>query len=90
LPIVATDIRGCRQVVDQRHTGLLVAPRDVEALAAAIDTMVADTDLRTKMAEAARAKAVAEFDQQTVIDITLEAYSGALSRAGLRAPAAAT
>jgi glycosyltransferase involved in cell wall biosynthesis len=86
LPIVATDIRGCRQVVDDTHTGFLVPARDAGALADAIERLVVDDDLRAKMAEAARAKAVAEFDQQTVIDITLDAYRDTLSRAGLRLP----
>jgi glycosyltransferase involved in cell wall biosynthesis len=90
LPMVATDIRGCRQVVDDGHTGLLVPARDAEALANAIERLATDADLRGKMAEAARAKAEAEFDQQTVIDITLDVYSRELSRAGIRPPAAAS
>ena len=32
LPVVATDIRGCRQVVEHGSTGLLVPPRDAAAL----------------------------------------------------------
>jgi glycosyltransferase involved in cell wall biosynthesis len=90
LPIVATDVRGCRQVVDDGHNGRLVPVRDAAALAGAIEDLVIDADLRGKMAEASRAKAVAEFDQQTIIDTTLDAYSAELWRAGLRAPATAS
>lgn len=39
LPVVASDIRGCREVVVPNRTGLLVAPRDPEALAAAVGSL---------------------------------------------------
>ena len=74
LPIVATDIRGCRQVVDDGHTGLLVARGDAVAITEAIDALAADGARREAMSKAARAKAVHEFDQQRQIDITLALY----------------
>jgi glycosyltransferase involved in cell wall biosynthesis len=74
IPIVATNIRGCRQVVDDERTGLLVPPRDVGALAAAIERLVEQPELRETMGKAAAAKAASEFDQQRCIDITLETY----------------
>ncbi len=74
LPIVATDIRGCRQVVDHDVTGLLVPPRDAHALAKAIATLSSDSDRRHQMARAAREKAIREFDQERVIDTTLRTY----------------
>lgn len=74
LPIVATRVRGCRQVVDHEKTGVLVPVRDHLALAAAIERLATDSDLRRSMGTAARNKATLEFDQQTVIDITLETY----------------
>jgi glycosyltransferase involved in cell wall biosynthesis len=74
LPIVATDVRGCRQVVDHGRTGLLVPVRDPAALRAALASLVEDPDRRRAMGTAAAAKARAHFDQRTVIDRTLEAY----------------
>jgi glycosyltransferase involved in cell wall biosynthesis len=74
LPIVATDIRGCRQVVDHGVTGTLVPARDGPALADAINALVDDDALRARYGAAARQKAVAEFDQQRVIDTTLGIY----------------
>jgi glycosyltransferase involved in cell wall biosynthesis len=81
LPIVATDIRGCRQVVDDGHTGLLVPRRDAAALTAAIDALAGDPDRRAQMGRAAREKARREFDQQRQIDITLAIYGELLRRA---------
>ena len=81
LPIIATDIRGCRQVVADGDTGMLVARRDGVALTAAIDAMAADPAQRARMGTAAIAKAHAEFDQQRQIDITLAVYRELLRRA---------
>ncbi|MBW3573510.1 MAG: glycosyltransferase family 4 protein [Actinobacteria bacterium] len=79
LPVVATDIRGCRQVVDHGATGLLVPPRDPAALADAVADLVADPDRRSTMGAAGREKARAAFDQQTVIDTTLGVYGRLLA-----------
>jgi glycosyltransferase involved in cell wall biosynthesis len=85
LPVVATDIRGCRQVVDDGITGALVAPRDPAALTAALEQLAGDRELRARMGRAAREKAERDFDQQRVIDTTLELYERLLPAAsGLR------
>ncbi len=79
LPIVATDIRGCRQVVEDQHTGLLVPVRDPDALSAAIGRLVDDAELRRTLGEAARDMAEREFDDRRQIEITLEVYRRLLS-----------
>jgi glycosyltransferase involved in cell wall biosynthesis len=80
LPIVATDIRGCRQVVSHGENGLLVPTHSPDAIASTVATLVDDGELRAAMSRAAVAKARAEFDQQTVIDITLATYQRLLDR----------
>jgi glycosyltransferase involved in cell wall biosynthesis len=86
LPLIVTDVRGCRQVVEHGKTGLLVVVRDAEAMAHAITTLASDPGLRAAMGAAARRKAEAEFDDQRVISITLEVYARLL---GPRPPSAA-
>ena len=71
--VVATDIRGCRQVVDGSN-GVLVPPRNAAALAANLIDLIDDEPRRTAMGRAGLTKAAAEFDQQRVIDITLATY----------------
>jgi glycosyltransferase involved in cell wall biosynthesis len=85
LPVIATAIRGCRQVVDDGRTGLLIPPRDADALAAAVGALASDPGRREEMGRAARVKASQEFDQQRVIDITLETYDRLLRRSRGRA-----
>jgi glycosyltransferase involved in cell wall biosynthesis len=74
LPIIATDIRGCRQVVEHRHNGLLVPIHDADNLAAAIVELARDAPARSVMGARSRQKAEAEFDDGKVIDKTLAAY----------------
>lgn len=75
LPVVATDVRGCRQVVDDGRTGLLVPVRDAAALAGAIRTLAASPELRSQFSAAALTKARQEFDQAQVVNTTLSIYS---------------
>jgi len=74
LPIVATDIRGCRQVVDHGENGLLVAPRSVWELAAAVAELADDPARRATMGAAGVAKSRRNFDQEQIIEITLQCY----------------
>lgn len=67
LPIVATDIRGCRQVVAEGSTGFLVPVADPIALASVLNSLVEEPGLRQRMGEAANAKAQAEFDEREVV-----------------------
>ena len=86
VPVVATDIRGCRQVVDDGTTGLLVPVHDGAALADALETLTADPARRRAMSQAAASRAVSEFDDRKVIGITLEVYERLLERAGKPRP----
>ncbi len=75
LPIIATDIRGCRQVVDHGTNGLLVPVREPSSLADAIHDLIDDRDRRRAMGGASRDLAVARFDDRHQVAVTLETYS---------------
>ncbi|HEX9631364.1 MAG TPA: glycosyltransferase, partial [Gemmatimonadales bacterium] len=62
LPIVASDIPGCRQVIRSDDTGLLVPPADARALADALMGVRTNPDQARRRAEAARRDAVDRFD----------------------------
>jgi glycosyltransferase involved in cell wall biosynthesis len=72
LPVVATDVRGPREQVVCGVTGLLVPPRDVPALAAALRRLVSDSVLRGRMGLAARERALACYDEARVVARTLD------------------
>ena len=65
-PAITTDVPGCRETVDERVSGVLVPPRDVLALAAAMESFLRRPDLIPWMAQASRHKAERRFDAQTV------------------------
>ena len=79
VPVVASDIRGCRQVVDDEQTGLLFPVGDGGALAESLRRLVDDAGQRDRLGAAGRVKAAAEFDQQRSIDITLATYERLLA-----------
>ena len=86
VPVIATDIRGCRQAVEHGTTGLLVPVRDPGALASALASLVEDPAERRRLGQSARLKAQRDFDQRTCVDITLRAYRRLLERAGRPGP----
>lgn len=67
LPVVATDIRGAREEVVAGETGLLVPVADDAALAGALERLIADEAVRRSMGEKGRARALALYDEQLVI-----------------------
>ncbi|MGH9112391.1 MAG: glycosyltransferase family 4 protein [Acidimicrobiales bacterium] len=83
LPIVASDVRGCRQVVDHGTTGLLVPLRDAGELAQAIRTLGDDPDRRAARGKAAAERARAEFDERRVVGTVLDTYRSVARRKGL-------
>jgi len=68
-PIIATDVPGCRQVVDDGGTGFLVKVRDAADLAEKMQRMMRLTRAdREAMGMRGREKMVREFDERIVLD----------------------
>ena len=72
LPVVASDIRGPREQVVHKKTGLLVPPGDCADLAAALARLAADPALRARMGAAGRARAMELYDEARVTARTLD------------------
>jgi glycosyltransferase involved in cell wall biosynthesis len=73
-PIVATTAGGMPEVVAGGETGLLVPPRDDEALAAAIVRLLTDPALRARMGAAAEQRVRELFSAERMVQETLELY----------------
>jgi glycosyltransferase involved in cell wall biosynthesis/ribosomal protein S18 acetylase RimI-like enzyme len=82
-PLVVTDVRGCREVVSDRVQGFVVPPRDAGALAAGVQKLLDDPELRITYGEAARRRALTEFDQRRVFELVVEEYRSLAARKGL-------
>ncbi|HEX5938370.1 MAG TPA: GNAT family N-acetyltransferase, partial [Actinomycetota bacterium] len=86
VPLVLTDIRGCREVVRDGVEGFLVPVRRPDRLAAAIEGLLADGDLRARMGSAARRRAEDRFDERRVVAAVVGATRHLLVRAGRLEP----
>ena len=80
-PLIATDVPGCREVVDNGSNGLLCTVRDGDDLARCMLEMIAASpEERAEMGAFSRAKVEREFDEEIVIARYLAAIEAALSR----------
>lgn len=72
-PLIASDVPGCREVVDHEITGYLCEPRSAASLASAMERFAAlGPAERAAMGAAGRRKVAAEYDQKRVADLYLE------------------
>jgi lipopolysaccharide/colanic/teichoic acid biosynthesis glycosyltransferase/glycosyltransferase involved in cell wall biosynthesis len=74
-PVVATNIRGCREEVVEGKTGLLVPVNDSTELAKAIIKIISNPDLACEMGAEGKRRAGELFDENLVLDKQVKAYS---------------
>lgn len=79
LPLITTDVPGCREVVSHEADGLLAPVREWKPLAEAMARMDDDPALRKRLGLAAREKALALFDETIVISRTIAVYEELLA-----------
>ena len=75
-PIVTTDSPGCRDLVRDRHEGILVPLRDTEAAARALVELADDAELRVRLGNAAHARFAALFTEAAVRHAVGTVYAG--------------
>lgn len=66
VPVVTTDIRGCREAVLPGQTGSIVPSQTITPLAKALRPLLADSDLRTAYGAAGRQRVETEYDENVV------------------------
>lgn len=77
LPIITTNIAGCRDVVRHGENGIITAPRRINELEAALETLISDVQFRRKAGERSRQIAEQEFCVQTYIQQMIGMYDDA-------------
>lgn len=73
-PLVASDVVGCREVVEDGMNGFLVPPKDGVSLAVAMEKMIQNPRLCFQMGMAGREKIVREFDEVKVVEKIINFY----------------
>lgn len=79
-PAVASDWPGMKELVEAGATGLLVEPNNATALATALQKLIDDTELRSRMGAAARSRALSLFSADIQITKLIEVYERILGR----------
>ena len=74
LPCIVSDINGCNEIVLHERNGLLVPPKDVEALYLAMRLLLTDSGLYSRLAANAREMITGRFDQLFIWQCILEEY----------------
>ena len=67
LPVVATNISGLAEVVENQHTGLVVPIGDIEAISRALLKLAADKNLRSKLGQSGRQRVLQNFSENRMI-----------------------
>jgi len=80
--VVATRVGGVSELVEDGATGFLVPPRDPDALAEALQKLIADPELRRHMGQAGREKALKEFTLDRMLRETERVYREVLGSKG--------
>jgi glycosyltransferase involved in cell wall biosynthesis len=78
-PVVAFDLDGTPEIVHDGQTGLLVPPRDVQGLAAAIGRMIREPELAARTAHAGRELAMRVFPAEIMVDRVAAVYEEVLA-----------
>jgi glycosyltransferase involved in cell wall biosynthesis len=85
-PAVVTDVKGNREAVREGYNGHLIPLGDVDALSAAILSILNDPQKAAHMGQNARRRAIEEFDERLVFEKVLAEYRCLLERKCLPIP----
>ncbi len=76
VPVLATQVEGVVDVVEDGDSALLVRPKDAAALAAAIELMLKDEDLRNRLSRAGQQRAKTHYS----VDLMCQSYEDLLHK----------
>jgi glycosyltransferase involved in cell wall biosynthesis len=79
LPVISTPVGAIGEIVEDGRTGLMVAPRDVQALAAALTRLRGDAQLRQSLAQAALGRARDRFSLERMLVAMEDIFEGVLT-----------
>ncbi len=79
LPVVATDVGGQAEILDEGAAGLLVPARQPEALAGAVIRTLRSPGLRRELGGALRTRIATAYNQARMVDATFAVYDRLLS-----------
>lgn len=79
IPVIATDVGSIREMIEEGVYGLVVPPRDPQAIADASARLLKDPELRFQMGKRARTAAERRFSAEICADVHARAYEKAIA-----------
>ena len=79
LPSIVTDINGSREIIIQGENGVIIPPKDVDALYKAMLSMIRNKPARDRMATNARKMIASRFEQGFVRKCLMDYYDEILN-----------
>jgi glycosyltransferase involved in cell wall biosynthesis len=79
VPVIATDVSGISELVENRVTGLLIPEKDAKAIADAVKELISDRDSALRMAENGRQKVLKQFNPEVNHKRVFELYEKLLA-----------
>ena len=80
LPVIATDVGGASEVIDNGKNGILIAPDDIDAISESVLNIRREPNLRTRIAKAGRESVRENFTVERMIDTQFGLYEMWLKR----------
>ena len=87
--VIASDIRGCREVIVHQETGMLFPARDVPAFVAAVESLLSDAQLRRSLGDAGSRRVFGNFTEDRTTGRLMAFYDTVAAKDG-DSPHAAT
>jgi len=79
VPVVATEVGGVVDIIEDGRTGLMVPPSDPQSMAEAVIKIFKDPSLARSLAEAAYVKVKEKYNVELMVNNTLNVYKDALT-----------
>jgi glycosyltransferase involved in cell wall biosynthesis len=80
IPVVASDVGGLPEVVENEHTGLIVPAKDVEKLAIAIEKLILDENLRKTLGKNGRKRVMKYFNWKDNVQQMISIYNALIEK----------
>ena len=80
IAVIASDVGGTSEIIEDGRDGLLVPPGDEAALLEALRRLIHDESFRRRIATAGREKIIREFSDERLVERSLALYSNLLER----------
>lgn len=74
LPSIVSNINGCNEIIEEGVNGMIIKVKDKDALLKAMDTLVSDPSLRTKLTRQARRIICSRYERRVFWEYLLEEY----------------